>query len=341
MVEVERIPEELRRIIFAAELQALNDSILAALTRYKQLVNSEESDFFRSQIEDIYNDVVRTRTHLQVRSKEGEPQFAALGAIISPVAMLLELGLLYRLGSQARKLRKETEKSYQDWFALMLDSNLANSVAADCKATLAALAASDTAIQQGCFNIASQKIGNEAALYCLEHQIGSTALYPLPAFPPTDPTAPRRSWADVLNETWIRIYFIGKIDGMMTNGVPVFDISNLASSFRNDQYARAAHTGAWYPPGAPAWEASVDTYDSTDLQRFRGENHAQRVADILNSPKWAQFCNVTLPAGILELGNNNELRVRHRFDEDVLLAVTSSSHVFKLAENRMIDLEAI
>lgn len=332
MHEIEQLPEEFRRILYASQLQELNETVLAALARFRQLLRSGSAgDVFQKEVEDIYHRVVDARTKLEVRSYSGELEFAPLAAMISPIAMLLELGLLYRLGKRAKALRTATEKSYADWFAFLLDVSKKNSVAYSVESNSAGLKASDQEIAASYFGPATQNLSNKAAIYCLEHQIGSTDKAGFLS-PPT-------TIAQWLNETWLRIYFTVTLATLTMNGERIFDMAALPSSFGTEQYGHGAASGAWY--GAkPAWIIAVDAYDSRDIQRFRGQNTAERFADIVNSKKWREFLAQGLPDASKLLVKNNEIRVHLRFAMDVLRAIEASHGTLNSMHNGIIAAEA-
>ncbi|MCA1374327.1 MULTISPECIES: hypothetical protein [unclassified Bradyrhizobium] len=328
---VERLPDEFREISYEAELRRLNDTILASILRLKQLLATTPSTpLFREQVKDIYNNTVTARTELQVKSVAGPVKFTPLAALVSPISQLLELSLLYHLGREGRELSRATRDAYRDWFNFLLDPAVPNSVAANVSMNAAALSASDATIAAGLFAPALGSPGSAQALYCLEHQIGN---FPHPLFPDG------RTFAQVLNETWIRFYGVTTAVQKMDSGEQIWDIEALGASFRVEQYAKAAGTGAWYG-ATPPWSIPVDSYDSRDVGGYQGQSHAERVADIMNSPKWRAFVTTTLPASTRDLDQNNRTRIELRVARDVLAAVGAAKAVAERIEAGFIEAEA-
>ncbi|RWE96487.1 hypothetical protein [Mesorhizobium sp.] len=317
---VEELPEEIAANDYRAALQRLNTEVLASTIRYEQLLKTNpKTSLFVEQIKEIYNNVVEARTNLQVLSLAGNVQFAPLAASIVPVSLVLELGLLYRLGREGRELRRATQENYHRWFDFLLDPTEPNSVAANVNSGVPALAASDGRVNGGILSIALTNPSTPQAVYGLEHQIGRSI---------RSPFFPDKSMAQLLNETWIRFYGVLTATSSTVNGERIWDIGAISESFQVEQYAKGAN-GNWYTP-VPKWTINLDTYDSGDLQRFRGQNHAQRVADIMNSPKWRNFLTEILPASVAELGENNRIRAELKFASDVLAALQAAGRIFEL-----------
>jgi len=102
------LPEQEYKIIHSEALSALNTEIKGALIQYTDLLTGHkgpDSTFFTKSVKKNYNEVWKARSELEAYSSEGSVEFAPLAAVVSPLAMLLELGLLYRLGRQAYELR--------------------------------------------------------------------------------------------------------------------------------------------------------------------------------------------------------------------------------------------
>lgn len=327
---VERLPDEFREISYEAELRQLNDTILASILRLRQLLTTTPATpLFREQIKDIYNNTVKARTELQIKSLAGPVKFTPLAALVSPISQLLELSLLYHLGREGRELSKATQDAYRDWFTFLLDPAIPNSVAANVAINEAALVASDAAVANGIFAPALKAPGSRQAVYCLEHQIGN--------FP--HPLMPDRTFAQALNETWIRFYGVVTALQKIDTGEKVWDIDALGASFGIEQFAKAAGTGAWYGQ-TPAWSIAVDGYDTRDINGYRGQSHAERVADIMNSSKWRAFVTTTLPTSTRELDENNRIRVQLRVARDVLAAVRAATVVASYVESGAIESSA-
>lgn len=63
--KLEQLPDKFKEILYAAELTNLNDTILAASLRYKQLIgNPPPRKEFAKQLHLIYDDVIKHRTNL-------------------------------------------------------------------------------------------------------------------------------------------------------------------------------------------------------------------------------------------------------------------------------------
>ena len=122
------------------------------------------------------------------------------------------------------------------------------------------------------------------------------------------------------------------------NGERIWDIDALGRSFGIEQYGRNAATGGWY--GAPApWSIAIDAYDTRDYQRFQGQTHAQRVADILNGAKWRGFLTNALPSATAELGKNNRIRLELRMAKDVISNIRASQHAIQHVQAGVIAAE--
>jgi len=124
--------------------------------------------------------------------------------------------------------------------------------------------------------------GTRQAIYCLEHQIGITDKFQL--F--------NKSFAEVYQETWLRLYGVTTITEDLSSGVLQRGIGTDLEA--EPYYARVALTDRWYG-NKPPWQITVDTYDSRNVGGFRRQNTAERVADLRNSPKWRTFLTSTWP----------------------------------------------
>src|SRR5215467_2717376 len=63
--KLDALPDEIRKILYSFELQDLNDTILAANLRYRQLLRTKpKTPIFIEQLKLIYDDVVKARTKL-------------------------------------------------------------------------------------------------------------------------------------------------------------------------------------------------------------------------------------------------------------------------------------
>jgi hypothetical protein len=202
----------------------------------------------------------------------------------------------------------------------MLDPGKPNSVSTEASKKTNDLASSDTTISNGLFASVLAHPGTLQAFYCLEHQIGGTIPWAL------DPFDRRRTIAQVGNLTWIRFYAVSQITQVIMNLERIWDINSLANSFTVERYAHAAGTGAWYGQ-PPTWSVSVNSYDSKEVQRFQGQNHQQRVADIQNSAMWRKFLTESLPTATGEIAKNNQLRIELRLANDVIGAINATTVV--------------
>jgi len=142
----------------------------------------------------------------------------------------------------------------------------------------------------------------------------------------------------MLRLTWIRFYGVVKAHSITMNAEKIWDIDALGRSFGIEQYSRNAATGGWYT-APPPWNIAIDAYDSRDIQRFQGQPHGARVADILNSAKWRAFLISTLPNATAELAKNNSIQVELRMANDVITAIKASMRTVQHTEAGVIAAE--
>jgi hypothetical protein len=331
LAEVKKLPDEFRKILKEQELSEHNTAVQAALIRYRALLHTPPNDytpkdFIRRQIEDIYNDLVKTTTKLQALSLEGDIQLAPLAGLMVPIAMTLELALLYRLGVPARDLRRKTIARYRHWLNEMLSANHLNNVSAALRAANGNAEATQKVLEQSILNPALTQHDTRQAIYCLEHQIGGTVPFPF---------QPGKSWAEVTRETWNRIFAIITLTRQAVNNVPLWQLAGT-KQIETEWYYRVATTDRWYGP-RPTWALHVDNYDSQDLGRYSGQNTAQRRTDIENSPKWRAFVTTGWPKCGEYLDNYNLAHLYQKFTSDVEYSLQSAKRVVQLAlDNQML-----
>jgi hypothetical protein len=319
------LPQEIQQIVHSQALANLNTAINGALIRYKDLLaehKGTDSDFFRGEVVNLYNDVSKARAELEATSRADNLEYAPLAAAVSPLAMLLELGLLYRLGKQANDLRAATTKDFQAWFARVLDPTVQNSAATYLNVKTAALGQSDKDVSSGLLQLAVANPSTRQAFYCLEHQIGGS----MPVSGIFGISKPGLTVAEVAGLTWIRFYGITTLNQEHDQGVVAWTVGTNDPKLDIEQYARKGPSDQWYGP-KPAYSTPIDSYDSKDIQRFQGQDHPSRVRDILNSPKWHDFVANKFPGAKVQLAENNQYRVNVKFANDVILAVRTAQNI--------------
>jgi hypothetical protein len=320
--ELHQLPEAIRTLLREQELSEHNTAVQASLLRYKQLIGTGRNDaLFREQLQDIYNGLVTTTTQLEVLTKGCDIRMAPLASLLTPLALMLELALLYRMGTSARALRRQTLQRYQEWFDWMLEPGAPNGLAAAVADSNAKLQASEDRLNAGPLAPALTQIGTLQAIYCLEHQIGDTLWRGFPA----------GTMATVYKATWIRIYGLVAVDARQGPGIVVREIKG-SGAVTEDVYARLCYTDNWYGP-RPVWGTPVDVYDSQDMKRFQGEDSPSRIRDIKNSPKWRNFIVGTMPSLMAALEENNSDRLYAR------AAVTAARHAVALSSGGHIALD--
>jgi hypothetical protein len=314
------LPDIERRIVYSQEIRNLNNTISAAIIQFKQINDAKppiSGTLLVEQIKHIYDNVLDARTKLEAFSNDGELAFAPLTAVMCPIAMLLEISLLYRLGRGADGLRVSTAQDYLAWVTRMLDPVIINSVATTAQKADTELHNSDAAIKVGPFGPAVVAgNGTPLAVYAVEHQIGSTIPWPF------SHETPPRSVAEVTSETWLSLWAIITLSQATSGGDRLWIVSDDEPKFKQEVYARRASTDIWYT-AKPPYTIKPFVYDSRDLQRFGGENTAQRVTDIENSALWRAFI-IAMPKGKNELVHNNQARSFLRFADDVRTSLQST-----------------
>jgi hypothetical protein len=321
LVQVQTLPEKVRQLLVHERLAELNTAVGGALIHYGQLISGKEKGnekFVLGEVKLIYDEVVKARTKLQYESAAAEVMFAPMAAIISPIALLLELSLLHRLGAPAKNLSIQTAKSYLGWFDSMLSAGRHNSVAAYLLEKSSALTTINAAIHNGMFGSALANVGRREAVYGLEHQIGSTVL----SFSLEQGLLPY----DTRNTTWIRLYGTVTMQKEVVAGESIWSLQPEKLNFQVEQYARRGPSDAWFGP-KPPYSLAVQYYDSRDVQRFEGQTHAARVADIYNSGPWRDFTVNRFPQAVEQLATYDQLRINVRFATDVIAAVREARKI--------------
>jgi hypothetical protein len=326
------LPIQVQQIVHADAINTLNTAIAGALIRYRTLLTTHEgpdNDIFKTEALAIYNDVSKARSELQALSQGDDIQYAPLSSISAPVALLIEMGLLYRLGRQAAPLRAATSANFKQWFARLLDDNVTNSLSNYFTKNTNALATSNRAIGSGLLGPAIAHPGTSQAVYCLEHQIGSLERWP--------GIGNTETVAEAAQITWIRIYGVVTIHQTVTNSETLWAVGTNEPQFSLETYARKYSTDQWYGP-RPIWNITIQSYDSRDIQRFHGHNAAKRLQDILNSVDWHNFIAVNLPQATQDLAQNNQLILNVRTATDVKNSIQAALRLLTLsAANRIIS----
>ena len=129
---VAALPEQIRREIHEEAINTLNTAISRAIIAYQDLVRKHEGpvdkDFSKIAL-DIFYRVQTARTELEALSRGDNEIYSAITAVMSPVAMMLEMGGLFRLGKDVQNLRDNTAIDYGEWFNRILDPSNNNSLA--------------------------------------------------------------------------------------------------------------------------------------------------------------------------------------------------------------------
>jgi hypothetical protein len=234
------------------------------------------------------------------------------------LALLLELSLLYRLGKETRPVRRTTRQGYIAWATHLLDATIKNSVASAAQIAQAQLQTSETLIANGALAAAVAQPGSRQAVYGVEHQFGSTVL---------EPWAGNDSYADLYGSTWISLYAVVTLNLIDDSRESIWVFNDHEPKIEApDVYYRKAYSDIWYGRKMP-YTIKPQTYDSGDVQRFEGENTAQRVADVGNHPLWRNFIVKALPADLQQIRENNDARVFRRYSNDSVLAVTAARSI--------------
>jgi hypothetical protein len=315
-VEIAKLPEEVRRLLISDDLSRLNSEVGGAATKYAQLVNAPNDPLIQEQIKNLCSRVSDIRTEIQFRSTTGEAFAAPMAAVIAPMAFLLELGLLERLGSTALTLRKTTIKSYLSWFDNILDPSHANSVASYVRDHTKWLNDSDNTLLNGILGPAVKTPGTRQAVYALENQVDTPTL---------DKTRP-----------WYRVYSLSTVLHEDFRGDHIWKLElNVSPKFEEEMYARISsafkrETDEWYtPPGKPPYTIEFDHFNSGDTQRFDGQTARERIIDIMNSAPWRNFETKLVRDALRELASNNEYRGCIRFGNEVIKSVNIAKKLAK------------
>jgi hypothetical protein len=216
------LPEKERKMFHSEEIKSLNSEIKGALRHYKGLLSQHQgpdNKEFIGEVLDLYHSVYKAREKLENDSLDDDVEFAPLAAAVSPLAMLLELGLLFRLGKQYDDIRAAATKEFQEWFDHILGS-MPNSVASYIKEKSAKLAESDKDVASGVLQLAVANPNTRQAVYCLEHQIGSTVQAPI--WRGASIGESYAEWDGGAGLTWIRFYGITTLNQWNDQGVVVW-----------------------------------------------------------------------------------------------------------------------
>ena len=341
LVEIKKLPQEIREIFKEENLSQLNNSIQGCIIQYQPIVAiKHDTSDVRDRIKDIYSQLSEASAKLQALSMSGEVRLTPLAALLSPVALLLELALLYRLGAGSKELRAQTLIRYSNWFSDLLDGGRTNSLVSAVIDASGKLSTSDGILKESVLEVAIKNVGQRQAFYCLEHQIGSKEKWWRTVgtggggvtVEPTNQTI-----AEVLGETWVRLYGVVTVQQVEGPHIPLWQLGGTGG-LEVEDYARKAYTDAWYTP-KPKWDIAIDSYDSGDVNRFEGQTGIQRLNDVKNSEKWRTFLNKTWPDAYNELDANNEARLYDRVSRDVLASVEAARELVDKGRKGSIKME--
>jgi hypothetical protein len=310
----------LRSLPATEKISDQNTALLASRGRYRSIIPPPPDTgkpTVTRQVEDVYDDVVKITTKLEQLSGPAPLELTPFVALLAPLAAMFELALLDRLGSDWEEIRLKTAARYQAWFALLLSPvGVANSIASAVDYAAQQNDGLEGKLKSSILAPALAKPGSRQAVYCLEHQIGISDHAPF---------SPNKSLAELYNETWIRFYGVATIVESTQSDVLARSIGDVPEV---EQYARVALTDRWYGP-KPPWGIPVDSYDSRNIQGFRGQSHVERVRDIQNSAKWRAFLTGAWPQACSQLPPSNEARLYLKFVADVFNSIKAAAMVVR------------